>query len=453
MAITKKLHKLTITEAASLISAGKLLPSELVDSCLERIEALDDKIKAWALVDREGALEAASRLEQELRRGKPRGRLHGIPIGIKDIFYTAGLRTEAGSRAWSGFVPTYDATTVARLKEAGAIILGKTHTTEGAYFDPAPTHNPWNIAHTPGGSSAGSGAAVAADMCLAALGSQTGGSTLRPAAFNGVVGFKAEYGRISTYGVVALAWTLDHVGILTHTVEDAAIIFQAIAGHDPRDPRSLNAPVPDCLTSLDGQKAPRLGLVRQYFYERADEEMCNHTDSVVEILKQAGARVKEVALPPDFRATRTISSTVVAVEALVYHQEMFIKNEDKYGPRMRQLMEIGGSTPATEYARALQSRLQQRAEIEPLLHEFDALITPGAPGIAPRDLTTTGDPVMQRGWTVVGVPTISLPSGLSKEGLPLAIQLVGPPLAEDHLLAVARWCERALEFNLRPPLD
>ena len=453
MAITRKPHDLTVTEAASAIAAGKLSSLQLVTSCLERIDALEGKIQAWVLVDKEGVLRAARRLDQELRRGQRRGSLHGIPVGIKDIFYTAGLPTEAGSPFWSGFVPSHDAATVARLKEAGAIILGKTHTTEFAYRDPAPTHNPWNTAHTPGGSSSGSGAGVAAGMCLAALGSQTLGSVLRPAAYNGVVGFKPHHGRISTYGVVPLSWTLDHVGILARTVADTALVFQTIAGHDSRDYYSLDAPVPDCLGHLESQKAPHLGLVRQYFFEQADEEMRAHTEKVVECLRQAGAKVEEIVPPPSFATVPDTGNIIIAAEAATCHQEMFAEHKEQYGPGIRKLIEDGLAIQVTEYARALQTRLQQRAEIEPLLRQVDALLTPGVPGVAPRGLSSTGSAVMQGPWTIIGVPSISLPTGLSQDGLPLAIQLAGSPLAEDRLLAVARWCEQALNVHLRPPLD
>ena len=453
MAIAKKPCDLTITEAAAAIAAGELTALQLVNSCLERIDALEEKIKAWALLDREGALAAARRLDEELRRGQRRGPLHGIPMGIKDIFYTAGLRTEAGSPFWSGFVPSYDATTVAHLKEAGAIILGKTHTTQFASLDPPPTCNPWNTAHTPGGSSSGSGAGVAAGMCLAALGSQTLGSVLRPAAFNGIVGFKPHHGRISAYGVVPVSWTLDHVGILARTVADAALVFQTIAGHDPRDHHSLDAPVPDCLSHLESQKAPHLGLVRQYFFEHADEEMRSHTEKAAECLRQAGAKVEEVVPPPSFATIRDTGRIIMAVEAAAYHQEMFAKHKEQYRPGIRKLIEDGLAIPATEYARALQTRLQQYADIEPILHQIDALLTPGTTGAAPHGLASTGSAVMQAPWSIIGVPSISLPTGLSQGGLPLAIQLAGPPKSEDRLLAVARWCEKALNVHLRPPLD
>ncbi|MFC2005251.1 amidase [Chloroflexota bacterium] len=444
---------LTVTEAASTIAAGELTVVHLIKSCLERIDTLEDKIRAWALVDSEGALETAHQLDHELHKGQRRGPLHGIPVGIKDIFYTAGLRTEAGSRSWSGFVPSYDATVVAHLKEAGAIVLGKTHTTEFAHQDAAPTRNPWNTNHTPGGSSSGSGAAVAARMCPAAFGSQTGGSTLRPAAYNGIVGFKPQHGRISTHGVVPLSWTMDHVGIMTRTVEDSALIFQAVAGYDSQDLYSLNERVPDCLASLEGQQKPRLGLVRQHFFEHTNEEMQHHTEEITERLCQAGARVEEVVLPSSFAELHEINRIIMSVESAAYHQKMFAKHKDQYRPKIRETIERGLAISATEYEKMLQVRLQQRAEVGSLLRQVDVLLTPGAPGTAPKDLTTTGDPVIQRPWTTIGLPSISLPTGLGQNGLPLAIQLVGAPLAEDRLLAIARWCERTLDVHLRPPLD
>ena len=454
MSSTKQPYSLTITEAASAIASGELTPSQLVNSCLERIDAVDGAIKAWVLVDREGALATARQLEQELAKGKQRSALHGIPVGIKDIFYTAGLSTEAGAKAWAGFVPDYDATSVARLKEAGAIVLGKTHTTEFAVMDPAPTRNPWNTEHTPGGSSSGSGAGVAAGMCPAALGSQTMGSVLRPAAYNGIVGFKPQYGRISVYGVVPVSPTLDHVGVLARTVKDAALIFQAIAGHDPKDTLSFDEPVPDCLSSLEKQPSPpRLGLVRAFFYDHADEEMRQHTDEIVARLRQAGATIEEVTPPPSFTTIVDNARIIMAVEAAAYHRDHFAKHKDKYRAGIRQMIEKGLATDSAEYERALKLRLQQCSDMEPLLHRADAMLTPTITGPAPHGLSSTGNPVMQGPWTIMGVPSISLPSGLSQSRLPLAVQLAGPPKAEDRLLAVARWCESVLKVDLRPPLD
>ena len=438
---------LTIKQAISAITAGKLTALRLVESCLESIGDLEENIQAWALVDRDGAIEKARLLDHDLELGKQRGPLHGIPFGIKDIFATAGLRTEAGFSAWSGFVPSYDATSVARLKEAGAIILGKTHTTQFAYMDAAPTRNPWNTAHTPGGSSSGSGAGVAAGMCLAALGSQTLGSVLRPAAYNGVVGFKPHYGRISTYGVVPLAWTLDHVGILARTVGDVALIFQALAGYDPMDCHSLDEAVPNCLSDLESQRVPRLGLVRQYFYDNADQEMRNHTDDIVERLRQSGAEVQVIGLPGNFSDILDNGRIIMAVEAATYHQVMFIKHKAQYRTGMSRLIEQGLSISAVEYAKALETRLQQYANVNLSLQQVDALIVPGAVGAAPPGLASTGNPVMQGPWTIMGVPTISLPTGLNMDGLPLAVQLVGHPKTEDNLLTTAQWCERVLNAS------
>jgi len=453
MDIHKAPCDLSISEAMAALSAGELTALNLVNSCLERIDKLDDRIQAWAIIDREGALESAHNLDLELKEGKRRSPLHGIPVGVKDIFYTAGLRTESGSKICSGFVPSFDATAVKRIKEAGAVILGKTHTTEFALFDPAPTRNPWNTAHTPGGSSSGSAAAVAAGMCLAALGSQTLGSVLRPAAYNGIIGFKPNYGRISTHGVVPLSWTFDHVGIFNRRVEDSALLFQVMAGYDSQDLHSLDKAIPDCLSQLTATRPPSLGLVRQYFYDQADEDMCTHTDKCADLFRQAGAKVEEVVLPDSFTEIFANGLVIMKVEAAVSHMDMFAKHKEQFSPKIKEFIEEGLSFEATEYARALQKRKQQMADMEPLYYECDAFITPGAPGAPPKGLENTGSPIMQGPWTILGVPTINLPGGLDKKGLPLGIQLAGPPLAEAFLLSTAWWCEDMLNVQLRPPLD
>jgi aspartyl-tRNA(Asn)/glutamyl-tRNA(Gln) amidotransferase subunit A len=443
---------LTIKQAASAITKRELSVSELIESCLQRIEILEDKIQAWAFVDRDGAIESAERLDRELRQGKSRGLLHGIPFGIKDMIYTSGLRTEAGSPTMSGFIPPYDATSVVSLHKSGSIILGKTQTTQFAYMDPAPTRNPWNINYSPGGSSSGSGAAVAAGMCLAALGTQTLGSVLRPAAFNGIVGFKPTYGRISTYGVVPFSWTLDHVGLLCRSVEDAAIIFQAVSGYDSLDSGSIDEAVPDCLSGLENSDVPNIGLLRQYFFDHADDEMRTHTEGAVQILRRAGAKLQDIKLPSGFSNIETNGRLIMSVECAAYHQDMFVKNKDQYRPGIRKVIETGLNAPATEYARWLQVRLRQLSELKPLFDGVDVFLTPGATGTAPEGLNSTGNPEMQAPWTIIGVPSISLPTGLSEKGLPLAIQLVGRPKDEKKLLAIARWCEKALNVELKPPL-
>ncbi len=453
MTVNGKPCDLTIGEASKLIARGKLSSTDLVKSCLERIDALEGRIKAWALLDREGALNRAAELDAELKAGKRRGQLHGIPVGIKDIFYTAGMRTEAGSKSWAGFTPSFDAAAVARLKEAGVVILGKTHTTEFAFMDPAPTRNPWNTEHTPGGSSSGSGAAVASGMCFAALGSQTGGSTLRPAAFNGIVGLKAERGRISTCGVVPLSWTMDHVGILTRSVADAALLLQILSGYDRRDPYSLNATVPDFSGFLESIRPPHLGLAKGYFFEHANEEMRLHTEEVAEKLRKAGAIIEEIALPPGVAATFDLNHMIMKVDAAAYHKDMFAKRKELYGPNIRGLVEEGLATPATDFAAALKARGEVKNEMETALQRVDAWLTPGAPGEAPPGLTSTGNSVMQRPWSTTGLPSIGIPTGLSKNGLPLAVQLGSASMTEAKLLGVARWCGDALNVHLRPPVE
>lgn len=436
--------ELDVKGASELIKKKALSPVELAKSCLSRIGSLDGKLSAWALVDEKGALKAARRAEAELRAGERRGPLHGIPVGIKDIFYTKGLRTEAGSRALAGFVPSYDAAVVERLKESGAVILGKTRTTEFAFLDPAPTRNSWNPAHTPGGSSSGSAAAVASRMCPAALGSQTVGSILRPAAYNGVVGLKAQHGRISAYGVVPLSWTLDHVGVLTRTVSDAAIVFQSVAGYDGRDPRSLDAAVPDVMAALKGCRPPRLGLARGYFFENADAESRRRTDEAAAKLGKAGASVTEAVLPPALRAAVYVNRVIMAVEAAAWHRAMYASKRRFYRPGIAGLIEEGLAVPAHKYAEALNGRLAACAEMGRFLSGFDAVLTPGATGAAPKGLKSTGDAAMQRPWSTLGVPTLALPAGLARNGLPLGVQLAGRPFAEDRLVSAARWCEKVL---------
>ena len=292
--------ELSVVEQAAAIRDGRLTALGLIESCLERIDASEGDIQAWVTIDRSGALDAARRLDAEARAGRLRGPLHGVPVGLKDIIHAAGLKTTSGARGFADTLPQSDAPCVTRLRAAGAIILGKLQTTEFAFSDPAVTRNPWDPARTPGGSSAGSAAAVAARMVPAALGSQTVGSVLRPAAFCGVVGFKPTYGRVSRRGVVPLAWSLDHVGIFARTVADAALVVSVLAAHDPADPGSAALPPPDVSAVVSGvpERAPRLGLIGEPFLGRATREARTHLDEVARALEGRGARVETVSLPP-----------------------------------------------------------------------------------------------------------------------------------------------------------
>ncbi len=445
-------HRLGVSESARQIRAGTLSPVALAESLFGRIDALEPSLQAWVTIDREHVLSAAREREQEAEQGRFRGPLHGVPVGIKDIFYTEGMATTACSRILADFVPDYDAPCVARLKEAGAIVLGKAVTTEFAASDPPPTLNPWNPVHTPGGSSSGSSVAVSTGMCAAALGSQTAGSVCRPASFNGIVGLKPSYGRISRRGVVAYSWSLDTVGVLSRSVTDAAVMLQAMAGHDPQDDGSVPEPVPDYLEQMNSlDRPPRIGIIRDFFYDRSTAEVRAHTDAAAEKLAAAGAVIEEISLPAGFDSAHACQSVVSNVEAAAFHEEYFRERADEYGPGIRASIEMGMLIPALSYVQAQRLRREFRQDMIAALASVDAALMPTTPAPAPADLTTTGDPVFQAPWTSAGLPTITLPSGLSASGLPLGVQLAGQPFTEGSLLAVARWCESTLGVELWPP--
>ena len=443
---------LTVVEAAAQVRERRLSPVTLMESVLSRASAVEPSLKVWATLDPEAALDAARRSERELERTGPQGPLHGIPVGIKDIYYTKGVRTTAGSPILADFVPDYDATTVSLLKKAGAIIMGKTVTTQFACGDPPPTRNPWNAAHTPGGSSSGSAVGVAARIFPASLGSQTGGSVLRPASYNGVVGLKPTFGRVSRYGVMPVAWSLDTMGCFTRTVEDAALMLNVLAGHDPKDPTSSTRPVPDYHKAIGYRKPPpHIGLMGTFFYERANDEMRRHTDDVARRLGQAGATVEEVSVPTDFDTLQAAHRVVMTVEAATVHHSDFSARPDDYAPNVRGVIEAGMLTPAVTYVQAQRIRQRFSRDMEEAIRGFDILLMSTTDSPAPRDLNTTGNFMYQSPWTSCGFPTISLPSELSESGLPLGIQLASAPFAEETLLATAQWCEGVLTFRSRPP--
>jgi amidase len=350
-------------------------------------------------------------------------------------------------------VPDYDATTVRRLKEAGAVILGKAQTTEFAALAPSPTRNPWNLEHTPGGSSSGSAAAVAAAMCPGALGSQTYGSTIRPAAYCGCVGLKPTYGRISIFGVFALCWSLDHIGIFARTVTDAALLLQVLAGYDPQDPACEQMPVPDYVKALDDPKPPRLGLVSEFFLEKADEETRRHTEAVAERLARAGAHIEEVRLPASFAGEPEAHFTMLYAESAASHREAYAQHKARYSPQMQDLIEKGFKVSGIEYAETRRQQQRFRHDLDALCRTVDALLTPSTPAPAPRGFATTGDPSFNGPASFSGLPSLGLPSGLSRDGLPFGIQLMSAAFAEERLLATGKWCETVLDFRQTPPLS
>jgi aspartyl-tRNA(Asn)/glutamyl-tRNA(Gln) amidotransferase subunit A len=445
------LHELGVLDAARAIRRKELSPVDLVDALLDRAVTLDGRIQAWALIDRDGARAAARRAADELARGALRGPLHGVPFGAKDIFHSAGLRTEAGSKVMAGFVPSHDAASVARLKDAGAILLGKLHTTEFATYDPAPTRNPWNLACTPGGSSSGSAAAVAARMVPLALGSQTIGSNVRPASYCGLVGLKPTFGRISTRGVMALSYTQDHVGLMARSVEDVALGLAIVAGHDPLDPSSSRQPVPDYLAALTRRRPLRIGLLREPFFSRATPEVARITAAAVDRLAAAGARVEDVKAPPSFGAVYAAAYLITRSDTASIHAERFAEKAELYRPAIRAAIELGMLIPGDLYVRALRIRGQFRRELRPTLARYDVLLTPTTPAPAPEGMAT-GDPQFQIPWSLSGCPSITVPCGLSASGLPLGVQLVSDMFTEAPLLAAAAWCEDVLGRAPAPSL-
>jgi aspartyl-tRNA(Asn)/glutamyl-tRNA(Gln) amidotransferase subunit A len=422
----------TLAGTASDIWFHRTSCRDRLDACLALIDVWEPRVQAWVYVNREGARRQADMLDAELAADQHRGPLHGIPVGIKDIIDVAGLPTACGSVRWKGREAREDAPLVARLRKAGAIIVGKTVTTPYAWIDPPPTRNPWKLDRTPGGSSSGSAAALACGMVLGALGSQTGGSITRPASFCGVCGLKPTHGRLPVRGILPFATSLDHPGPMARTINDLSILWQALAGPDPRDRRPLapDAPI-------------RLGRLRGFFDERAEPSMREALEGATDAIRSVGLTVVERDLPAPFESIHAEHRLIMAAEAAGVHEDWLREHPDDYPPRIRELIEEGLGIPAARYARA---RGRQQALIDSiggLFEGIDALVTPAAIGPAPGP-DTTGDPMMNSPWSYTGLPTVNFPIGLSPDGLPLGIQLVGDHFAEAQLLEIARRCEAAL---------
>jgi aspartyl-tRNA(Asn)/glutamyl-tRNA(Gln) amidotransferase subunit A len=445
-----ELWELTVQEAAEAVASRQVSARELVEALLDRVHRCEPAVRAWARLCVDRALGEADRLDAALARGQRAGPLHGVPVGVKDIVYTEGVETSAGSRILQGFVPSYDATVVARLRAAGAVVLGKTVTTEFACWDPGPTRNPWKPDHTPGGSSSGSAAAVACGMVPAALGTQTIGSILRPAAYCGVVGLKPTYGRVSRHGIIPVSWTLDHPGPLARTVEDVALLLEVLAGPDGKDPACSGQPTERwtqaCRLPVSGL---RVGVPDRFFTERATPEVREAYGRALVALENSGAHVREVRLPWEFEAGLVAQRTILAAEAATFHRRWFEERPDDYGPKLRALLEEGTRIPATEYIRARQVRRACRRSMAALFEEVDVLATPTTPAPAPQGLQSTGDPAFNGPFSFVGFPSISVPVELSAEGLPLGIQLAARPFAESTLLRVAAALEAAVAWGRR----
>lgn len=436
-----QLYELDAASAVGAMRAGEVSPVDFVRALLERVAATEPTVQAWETVDAEGALRTAHHLEAKRRERLPDALLFGLPVGIKDVFHARGLPTTANFDPYRGAAAGEDSGVVQHLREAGAIILGKTVTVQFAWGqDPPKTRNPWNLERTPGGSSSGSAAAVAARQVPAAIGTQTGGSTLRPAAYCGVVAIKPTFGRLSRYGLLPVSWTLDHPGIIVRSVRDAALLLQALARHDPRDSYSAAQRPEDFVAAAREPGAPpRLGLVRDLL-ERADPPVREAAEKSAERLAKAGAEVREVRLPAPMDALLALFVLISFTEGATVHAEQHAALAEHYAPGSRGNVEVGQLLPAAAYVHALRLRRRLRAQMDDLLSPVDALLCPTANNLPP-DPSTTGNYSFQTIWTLFGYPSLTLPSGLSAERLPLALQVVGRLFDDRSVLRVGAWCE------------
>jgi aspartyl-tRNA(Asn)/glutamyl-tRNA(Gln) amidotransferase subunit A len=428
----------TIHEAAEAIKGRRVTPIDLVQQCFEAIDRWEQHVQAWVFVDRDYAMAEAKRLTDELEKNRYRGLLHGIPIGVKDIYDVFDWPTACGSKLWANSIARQDAPIVASLREAGAIFLGKTVTTQYASFDPPVTKNPWNLKHTPGGSSSGSAVAVATGMCLGAIGSQTGGSITRPAAYCGIAGCKPTYVLLPLEGILTLAHSMDHPGPMALDVTDLAILLRAMSCGI-----SIEAPANYVEAAAVASSRPRFGRLRQLFEEKAEEPVRDMMDEISHRFGEEGADVNEVALPAGFADVVARHRIVMAVEAAQYHEARLRRHPEDYDPCFKQLLEEGLACPAPEYARTKEHQQQLHSAMWDVVHHDNVLLCPATTGPAPL-ADTTGDPAFNSPWSYTGLPTISIQTGYFVDGLPLAIQLVAAPNREDLLFSVAAWCEKRL---------
>jgi len=446
------LHHLGVKEALQGLREDRFTSEALTRDCLTRITQLDPKIEAWAWLKSEAVLESAREADHHRRSGK-QGALLGVPVAIKDIIDVRGVPTRMGSPVFEDNIPSTSARVVRRWEEAGAVLLGKTVTAELAYFSPGKTRNPWNPAHTPGGSSSGSAAAVAARFVPAALGTQTNGSIIRPAAFCGVVGYKPSAGLISRSGILKFSQTLDQVGVFTRGVADAAVVAGALIGRTPDDPDTLSdfALVPQDLDPKPLFQPPRLAAVRSPMWHLADADQQENFLQSIATLRRAGTVVEAAVLPDAFQRAHDVHRTIMHYEGARTFAALQQQHRDRLSAELNRLIDNGAQITEADYYAALESRTRLQGELGDFLRRYDALLTLPARGEAPATLEHTGDPVFCTLWTLCGVPALTIPSGLGAHGMPLGLQLVGSYLQDARLLQVALWCEQAIGFRGNPP--
>ena len=434
--MNNNLHQLGVFELSNLLKKREISSVDLINEFLKHIEATEPSVDAFALITHEKALEQASESDRKRKLNKQPSNsiLEGIPYGLKDIFDTKNILTEAGSEIYKGRIPNSDAYVVKLLHANGAVLLGKTITTEFADGHPPDTKNPWDTNRTPGGSSTGSAVAVATRMLPYALGTQTVGSVLRPAAYNGIVGLKPTYGLISKAGVIPQSNSCDTVGILCRNVIDATMILKSIAGYDPNDQHSSIKADSFEIDYSFSNSIPKIGFLSKYFIDESDENVKQSTLTALKSLSNQGAIIDEIDIKIDFPSGFKSHRIVQQSEMAQWHKPLYLKYADK----------SGFSQNATEYINALEFRNQMRKVAIDALKSFDVLMMPTASGLPPKDLSRTGDTRFQSPWTFTGLPSIAIPAGLSEDGLPQSIQLVSEPFKEKKLLNAAKWVESVL---------
>ena len=458
-----ELNYLSLTEAAKSIRDQDLSPVELTQAYIDRINQIEPLLNCFITLTPQEALERARDAELEIKAGEFRGPLHGIPIALKDLFETQGIRTTAGSLFYADWIPDEDGAVVHRLNSAGMVNLGKLNmheialgvTNNNPHFGAC--YNPWKLDRTPGGSSGGSAAALAAGMCMGAMGSDTGGSIRIPASLCGVVGLKATFGRVSLRGVVPLSWNLDHPGPMARRVSDVAVILQIIAGYDPEDPASLDVAVPDYLAQLEGNvRGWRVALAEDSFFSKADPEVLESVRAAADVFASLGAQVSQIEFPDAYEAAKA-NGLMVPSDAAAFHHDRLQAQPEKFGVDVRQRLETGAAYTSGEYILARRTQSILRRQFEDFFDDYDLLLTATTPIAAPplegpdaveqaARLTRFTSP-----FNLTGLPAISLPCGFTGDGLPIGLQIVTRPLGEAALLRAANAYEGATEWHLRRP--
>ena len=459
---------LSATELGRLIGTKKVSPVEVVQAHLERIEATEPTLNSFITRPGEEALEAARQAESEIAAGGYRGVLHGVPVGLKDLYHVAGMPNTSGSRIFEDFVPDHDGASAASLKEAGAILMGKLNLHQFAFgptglnADYGHMHNPWDTDRMAGGSSGGSGSAAAAGQCAITLGTDTGGSIRIPSALCGLAGLKPTYGRVSRYGLTSLSWSLDHPGPMARTVEDCAVALQALAGFDPRDPASAQEPVPDYTESLsEGLSGLKVGVPREYFEVPVDAEVEKLVRTALKVIEELGAQVVEVAWPMYHRSA-DISKIILYAEAAAYHRELLLRRGEEYDPTVRWRFESGLFISGPDYLRALRHRREYTEATRELFQQVDLLAGPMEPVVAPpieaESILVNGESVgvipaltqYTRPFNLTGYPALTVPCGFS-EGLPVGLQLAARPFEEGTALRAGYAYQQATDWHKRRP--